>query len=192
MSKRQTTKGRRERQADRWMAREEEGHSRPKSNRKHLKELDRELQRFIARITNLESRLGRERSNDGADLALEGEELHREALLLRAEIREALATGRADLETVVDGVDSSWEQLLETFDELKETLGPRHAEKTRRSAREPEASYTDSPRDEEESFDLGGLGDDEDLDLEDEDLDAEDPDFVESKRIHRPRTGPKR
>ena len=62
--------------------------------RRFLKRLDRRLQRFGHEIDRLEARAGRLDDNDDADLVLAVESLRREALVLRAEIREQLAGAR--------------------------------------------------------------------------------------------------
>ena len=182
MSKKRPASRREDRYSDPWNSHESGHDGRPRSNRKYLKELDRELQRFISRVAALEAKLTRDESNERADFILESEELHREALLLRAEIREALASGRADLDHVVDTIDDSWEQLLETLEELRGGLQPERPEKPRPSTPPVEEELVLDDRDEDRDLDMGDFEDD----------DFEFSSGSESNRIHRPRTGPKR
>ena len=189
MSKKRTADRSADRQSDRWGPEASDGGARPKGNRKHLKEIDRDLQQLIGRISRLEAHPDREDSGDKADLLLEAEELNREALLLRTEIREALDSGRADLDDVVDGIDDSWEQLHETLEELMESFRPSRQRKRRSRSADLDEDDLELEEDDDEN-------EDEELDLEDLDDDLEDDDFdstepEDSRGIHRPRTGPK-
>lgn len=202
MSKKRPADHRPEKQSDRWDPEASDGGARSKSNRKHLKEIDRDPQRLIGRISRLEAHPEREDSGDKADLLLEAEELHREALLLRTEIREALDSGRADLDDVVDGIDDSWQLLHETLDELIESFRPSRQRKSRPHAADLDEDELklelDEDDDEENDLMLGESDDDEELDFEDvddDDFDDDDSDEFsgeDPRRIHRPRTGPKR
>lgn len=151
-------------------------HSRQESGRKYLKNLDRELQRFSARVAGLETASALDEPIDKADLLQEAEELYRETLLLRSEIREALATKKGTLDDAIESIDDTWEQLRESFEELKESLRP--------SRNEPTALR--STFDDEEDRDL------DDLDYEDEPYELELLPEHPERRIHRPRVGPKR
>ena len=192
MSKKRPANRRQDRYSDPWNSHQSAHESRPRSNRKYLKELDRELQRFITRVAGLEAKLTREGSNERADFVLESEELHREALLLRAEIREALASGRADLDHVVDTIDDSWEQLLETLEELRGGLQPERPEKGRLPVPPVEEEVVSDKPEVDRDFEMKDY-DEEEEDYDDYDEDDFDyPSGTGPNRIHRPRTGPKR
>ncbi|MGB6337034.1 MAG: hypothetical protein WBG93_01315 [Thermoanaerobaculia bacterium] len=102
--------------------------------------------------------------------------LHRETLLLRAEIREFLAMGGRSAEMMIDHVEGTWQQLRESFDELEENLAPWP----------PITVLPTSENDddgEEESFDesLNWNEDEPEIDL------ATEP----HQEVHPPRIGPK-
>lgn len=143
--------------------------------RRFLKHLDRRLQRFSSQIDSLEGRASRLANDDDADLILSVESLHRETLLLRAEIREHLASGNRSLADMTEYAEESWEQLRDTFEELKETLEPE--DEVSRSAGPSESSVGEDV-DSEWELDEG-----EWMDVEDERAASE---------VHPPRVGPKR
>ena len=147
-------------------------------SRKFLRHLDRELQRFSARVAAMEDRAGRAEISDGGDLMVAVELLHRETLLLRAEIQEFLASGNRGADEMIDQVEDSWEQLRESFDEIRESL---MLESTFFSATPPPE---DGEEDDEGSFDESSPWDSEYSHL---DFEAE-----EQLDIHPPRLGPKR
>jgi hypothetical protein len=142
-----------------------------------LKHIDRELQQFTDRVASLEEKASRAEVSDGGDLMSAVELLHRETHLLRAEIREFLATGGRSAETMIDHVEETWQQLRESFDELEENLAPWPAITVL-----PTSEYDDDG--EEESFDeLPNWDDDEpEIDLATE----------SGQEVHPPRIGPKR
>jgi hypothetical protein len=136
--------------------------------RRYLKHLDRRLQRFSSQIDSLEAQASRLEDESDADLILAVESLQRETLLLRAEIREHLAGGSRSLADMTEYADECWEQLRDTFEELKENLEP-----------EDEVSKLAGPI--------------ESPDDEDQDEDWTDPDDESSvPEVHPPRVGPKR
>jgi hypothetical protein len=143
--------------------------------RRFLKRLDRRLQRFSHEIDRLEARASRLDDNDDADLVLAVESLRREALVLRAEIREQLAGGGRSLAEMTEYAEDSWQQLRDSYEELKENLEPE--ELAARSGRPREMSDED-----EESDDW----------IPDEDEWSEGDDEWETPDVHPPRVGPKR
>jgi chromosome segregation ATPase len=144
------------------------------SARRFLKSLDRQLVRFSGKISALEERANRLSSEEG-DLLVTLEELHRETLLLRAEIREHLAAGKRRSAEMMEYAEESWEQLKETLAELKESLGPK---KSSGSAPAKRVLEDDSSEGEEDEWFAG--------DWEDEDTTG-----LRSE-IHPPRVGPRR
>lgn len=143
---------------------------------KFLKHVDRELQLFRDRVASLEEKASRAEISDGGDLMIAVELLHRETLLLRAEIREFLAMGGRSAEMMIDHVEGTWQQLRESFDELEENLAPWP----------PITVLPTSENDddgEEESFDesLNWNEDEPEIDL------ATEP----HQEVHPPRIGPK-
>ena len=164
---------------DRWIVdAQDRDKSHPKSGRRYLKDLDREIQRFMARVAGVEARSAYYDSDDPS-LILEAEEIYREALMLRNEIRECLATGSGSEAGVVDSINDAWSQLRDSFDELKTSLRPE---------RSAGAHPLISRGDEEDNFDLDDLEDD---DFEN-DLESYPQSTTAERRIHRPRGGPKR
>ncbi len=143
--------------------------------RRFLKHLDRRLQRFSSRIDSLEERANRLSADADNDLILAVESLHRETLLLRAEIREHLAGGPRGLDEMTEYAEESWDQLREAFEELKQNLGPARPTAKPASRRRVE-------RDEEDE-ELWTLDETEWLDAGQE---------WASPEIHPPRLGPKR
>lgn len=179
MSKKTTSKHG-DRQQDQWVVAAHGNHkSVQRSGRKYLKDLDRELQRFMARVAGLEARSTYDDANELPNLAVEAEEIYREALMLRTEIRDCFAQGNASREDVVERIGDSWDQLCESFEELKATL------RQDRPARVPWITK-DSEVSEDSDFDQI------DDDLLDDDFDYDDPSITVDRRIHRPRGGPKR
>lgn len=86
--------------------------------------MDRRLQRFGSQVGFLEQCAGRLSDNDNTDLILAIDSLHRETLLLRAEIRDYLAGGTRSQTEMAEYVEESWKELQETYEELKENLEP--------------------------------------------------------------------
>ena len=180
MPRKHVDKDHRDRQHDEWVANARgQDRQRPKAGRKYLKELDRDLQRFMARVAGLETGGAYDDSNEDSGLFLEAEELYREALVLRAEIRECLASGKSSNKGVVERIDESWNQLGESFDELKTTL------KTDRPTR---SHFITRPSVRIADLDLKGV----DYDLYEDDIAIGPPSNSDERRIHRPRGGPKR
>lgn len=124
------------------LAQSKSGVSASGEGRRFLKHLDRRLQRFSSRIDTLEERANRLSADTDNDLILAVESLHRETLLLRAEIREHLAGGPRALEEMTEYAEESWDQLREAFEELKENLGPAKAS-ARHSSRRPTVTDED-------------------------------------------------
>ena len=180
MPRKHVERDRRDRQHDEWVV-NAHGHARelPKAGRKYLKELDRDLQRFMARVAGLETGGAYYDSNEDPGLLLEAEELYREALMLRVEIRDCLAAGRASNKGVVESIDESWIQLSESFDELKASLQRDRPTRTHLITR---------PSVQTDDLDLEEL----DYDLYEDDFELGSASTPDERRIHRPRGGPKR
>jgi hypothetical protein len=151
------------------------GEGGPGEARRFLKHLDRRLQRFSTRIDSLERRANRLSDDDDSDLILAVESLHRETLLLRAEIRERLAGDRQSWVEMTEYAEESWQQLRETFEELKESLAPESSAAKRPA---PRADAENNEDEEAWAWD------------EDEWLEPDHP-WTDSG-IHPPRPGPKR
>jgi len=170
----------RDRQRDEWVV---NAHShdkeRPKAGRKYLKDLDRDLQRFMARVAGLEAGEAYNDANEDPGLAVEAEELYREALMLRVEIRDCLAAGRASNKGAVESINDSWNQLSESFDELKASM---------RRDRPARTHLITRPSNEEDDLDSEDL----EYDPYEDDFDLDPPSTTEERKIHRPRGGPKR
>lgn len=143
--------------------------------RRFLKHLDRRLQRFSNRIDSFEERASRLSDEDDADVILAVESLHRETLLLRAEIREHLARGNQSLAELTEYAEESWAQLKETFEELRVNLEP---EETAARSSGSRRGSDDEGEDEEWVWD------------EDEWLDGGED--LAASEVHPPRVGPKR
>ena len=180
MPRKQVDREHRDRQRDEWVV-SAHGHDneRPKAGRKYLKDLDRDLQRFMARVAGLESGETYDNPDEDPGLALEAEELYREALMLRVEIRDCLAAGRASNKGAVESIHDSWTQLSESFDELKASM---------QRDRPARTHLITKPAAEEDDLDSEDL----DYDLYDDDIELDLPSTPEDRRIHRPRGGPKR
>lgn len=180
MRRNHLTKHHPDREHDEWVVdTRSEGRSLPRSGRKHLKDLDQDLQRFMARVSALEDLTAYDKEHENPNLALEAEEIYREALTLRVEIRECLAAGQASQEGVVESINDSWDQLRVSFDDLRSSVrkdrpGRTHSMKT--------VSAEDVDLDSEQ-FDIDDFDDDLEVDL---------PSTGAEIRIHRPRGGPKR
>lgn len=143
--------------------------------RRFLKQMDRRLLRFSSQVGFLEECASRLSDDENLDLTLAVESLHREILLLRAEIRDHLAGGQRSLAEMAEYVEESWNELRDTFDELREHLAVEDP-----SAR-PAASRIrteEEPKDQEWSLDEDDWADEED--------DRGIPD------VHPPKAGPKR
>jgi len=176
MSKKRMAKRQTVRHPDSWL--DEDGFSgRPRSTseRKYLKELDRQLQRFLARAAGLESAATGGDYAEDADVALAAEDLYRETLLLRTQIRESLINRNAALDELVESFEDSWRQLRESYDELRQRSRPSESLAPRREEFDDEEDY--------DSYDLY---------FDDEDLNFLTTRNARSGRIHRPRIGPKR
>jgi uncharacterized phage infection (PIP) family protein YhgE len=143
--------------------------------RRFLKHLDRRLQQLSHQIDSFEKRVTRLSDKNEADLSLAVESLYRETLLLRAEIRGLLAGGGRSLANMTQYAEESWEQLRETFEELKENLEPQ----------EQSTKLSGSRGDSEDSEE------DEAWDWDDEESFAGGDEWVDSE-VHPPRAGPKR
>lgn len=147
------------------------------SRRRFLRHLDRELQRFSNRVSSLEEKAARAEVSDGGDLMIAVEALHRETLLLRAEIQEFLTHGGRSLEEMIDYAEETWEQLRDSLAELRENLMPW-------------PPFTPHP--------TLGLGEESDEESPDEpwtwDADEEESDVTRQPppEVHPPRIGPKR
>ena len=179
MSKKTTFKHR-NRQQDRWVVAAHSSHkSVQRSGRRYLKDLDRELQRFMARLAGLEARSTYDDQNELPNLAMEAEEIYRDALILRAEIRDCFAQGNASREDVVERISDSWNQLRESFEELKGTL--RQDQPTR-------VPWITKGTAVNEDLEFDEIDDD----LMEDDFDYDQPSVADDRRIHRPRGGPKR
>ena len=179
MSKKPTSR-QQDQQQDQWVVAAHSSHQPvQRSGRKYLKDLDRELQRFMARVAGLEARSTYDDDNELPNLAVEAEEIYREALMLRAEIRDCFAQGNASREDVVERIGDSWDQLCESFEELKSTL---------RQDRPARAHWITTQPDINEDLEFDEIDDD----LLDDDFDYEQPSATVDRRIHRPRGGPKR
>ena len=133
------------------------------------------MQLFINQIDSLEGRASRLADDDDADLILSVESLHRETLLLRAEIREHLAGGNRSLADMTEYAEECWEQLRDTFEELRETLEPKDEVLSSAGSRE---------RSDDDGVDGEWVPD------EDEWIDVEDE--WAASEVHPPRVGPKR
>ena len=180
MRRTETDRRHRSSREDRWVVDAQQGdRSHPKSSRRHLKDLDREIQRFMARVAGLEARSAYDDFGDDPSLVLEAEEIYREALMLRTEIRECLATGGASEVGAVESINDAWSQLQESFDELKASLRP---------DRSASAHPITSNGDEEDDYDLDDLEDDE----FESDVESYPRSTTAERRVHRPRGGPKR
>ena len=145
------------------------------SARRFLRHLDRHLVRFSGKITALEERANRLSTEESVDLIVTLEELQRETLLLRVEIRERLAGGSLRSAEMMEYAEESWKQLKETFAELKESLEPSHSAATSTYQRFPE-------------FD-GSEEEDDDLNSSAREERATE---VVLPEIHPPRVGPRR
>lgn len=160
-------------------------HSSSNEARRFLKHLDRRLQKFSSNIDSLEERANRLADMDDPDLILAVESLHRETLLLRAEIREHLAQGNRNHTEMTEYAEESWEQLKDTFEELKQNLDPEdlptRSVTSRSDSEDPEERDTDSD-----------LREDEDEWGWDEDDWTSDDEVWSRSEIHRPKVGPKR
>ncbi|MEJ2084452.1 MAG: hypothetical protein P8Y44_02075 [Acidobacteriota bacterium] len=176
MSKKRTAKRQTVRHPDNWLDEDQgPGRSRSNSERKYLKDLERELQQFLAKAAGLESAATGGDYAEDPSLALAAEELYRETLLLRTQIRESLIDGSAPLDEVVENFEDTWRQLRESYDELRLRLRPGESMAPRRAALDEEEDY--------DSYDLY---------FEDEDLNFLRTPYPRAGRIHRPRIGPKR
>ncbi|MGB5176387.1 MAG: hypothetical protein WBQ30_16745, partial [Thermoanaerobaculia bacterium] len=181
MSKKTPTRQHQNRDQDQWIVsanRSDKIH--PKSGRRYLKDLDRELQRFLARVAGLEVRSAYDDAGEAPNLALEAEEMYREALILRTEIRECLAKGQASRDDVIESINDSWNQLGESFKELRSSL---------RQDRPAQDSLLTMVTYGNDDLDIVEL--DDDLYVND-DLEFDLPAATVDRRIHRPRGGPKR
>jgi len=175
MSKKTPTRQHQNRDQNQWIIsahRSDKTH--PKSGRRYLKDLDRELQRFMARVAGLEVRSAYDDAGEAPNLALEAEEMYREALILRTEIRECLAKGQASRDDVIERINDSWDQLGESFKELRSSL---------RQDRPAQDSLLTKVTYGNDDLDIVELDDDLEFDL---------PAATVDRRIHRPRGGPKR
>ena len=101
----------------------------PRDGKRHLKHLDRRLQLFGAKVEALEDRVSRLSDDSDAELVLAVDALHRETLLLRAEIRDFLASGGRTVPEMTEYAEESWEQLREMYKEIKENLASEGMEK---------------------------------------------------------------
>lgn len=145
------------------------------SARRYLKHLDRHLQRFSNKIDSLEERANRLSNEEEGDLILDIESLHRETLLLRAEIREHLAGAKRSSAEMMEYAEESWRQLKESFGELKDSFEPKRSVET--------------------GLAMGIRIDDDSLvdrmDWQEDQWPGDDGDVVISE-IHPPKSGPKR
>jgi hypothetical protein len=137
--------------------------------------MDRRLQRFGSQVGFLEECISRLSDDDGADLILAIESLHRETLLLRAEIRDYLAGGKRSQAEMAEYVEESWRELQDSLGELKENL---QLEEPSSKPAGPSPSSEDEDEDEDWSW------------SEEECVD--DGDDLNASEIHPPRVGPKR
>ncbi len=180
MRRNHLTKHHPDREHDEWVVDAlSDGRSLPRSGRKHLKDLDQELQRFMARVSALEDLTAYDREHEDPNLAVEAEEIYREALTLRVEIRECLATGQASQEGVVESIHDSWNQLRVSFDDLRSSVRKHRPGRTHSMTT---VGAVDVDLDSEEL----------DIDEFDDDLEVDLPSTGVEMRIHRPRGGPKR
>jgi hypothetical protein len=169
-----------DRQQDQWVIAAHGNHkAAQRSGRKYLKDLDRELQRFMARVAGLESRSTYDDEHELPNLAVEAEEIYRDALVLRTEIRECFAQGNASRDDVVERIGDSWDQLCDSFEDLKSTL---------RQDRPARVDWMTTESDEDETLELDKIDDD----LLDDDFESAHSSATVDRRIHRPRGGPKR
>lgn len=145
------------------------------SAQRFLKHLDRHLVRFAGKITALEERASRLSTEETVDLIVALEELHRETLLLRAEIRERLAGGSRRSAEMLEYAEESWKQLKETFAELKESLEPSHTA--------PTSAFQQISEDDG--------GEEEDDGWTSSEWDDQETEIVPTE-IHPPRVGPRR
>ncbi len=179
MSKKATPRHR-DRQQDEWVVGAHSSErSAARSGKRYLKDLDRELKRFMARVAGLEARSTYDDANELPNLAVEAEEIYREALMLRMEIRSCFAQGNASREDVVERIGDSWDQLCESFEELKSTL---------RQERPARVDWISTGPDVSEDLGFDEIDDD----LPDDDFEYDNPSVIVDRRIHRPRGGPKR
>jgi len=116
------------------------------SARRFLKHLDRHLQRFGGRIDSLGERVDHLSNEEEGDLILAIESLHRETVELRAEIREHLTGGKRKSAEMMEYAEEAWDQLRESFAELKENFEP---EKTARMRSEGKRRPDDNGEDED-------------------------------------------
>lgn len=162
-------------------------------DRRFLKQLDRQLSRFSRKVDALEKAVGRTVTDEGGDTLVEVEMLQREVLLLRAEIREYLARGDRSATGMVEHAEESWDQMCETYEELKSSLNlGREVDEVLAEAAAEKRHEPDSDDDEwiGDWEDEEGAGDG-DEDADEDDWDEDDYSYLDAE-VHPPRIGPKR
>jgi len=103
--------------------------------RRFLKHLDRHLQRLGSRIDVLRESADRLSNEEERDLISAIESLNRETLGLRAEIREHLTGGKRKPVEMMEYAEEAWDQLRESFTELKESFEPAMTARVRSEGR---------------------------------------------------------